>query len=115
MLRRADEDVVAGKERDRLELGCEPGKGHNAEIDLMGTDGLNRLGRRGIAHDHVNPRMTGTVVLEQRRQAIARRGIGGTQYQPPALELVKVGEFLLRLLQELVELHAVTSQNLPRL
>ena len=75
MLRMADEDVVTGKERDRLELGFEPGQGHDAEIDLMGTDGLNRLGRRGIAHDHVNPRMTGTVMLEQRWQTIARRSI----------------------------------------
>ncbi len=75
MLRMADEDVVTGKERDRLELGFEPGKGDDAKIDLMGTDRLNRLGRRGIAHDHVNPRMTGTVMLEQRRQTIARRSI----------------------------------------
>ena len=54
------------------------------------------------------------VVLEQRRQAIAHRRICGTQHQAPALALVKVGEFLLRLLHDLVALQAVTSQNLPR-
>jgi hypothetical protein len=61
--------------RDRFDLGFEPGKSHDAEVDLMGTDCFNGLGRRGIAHDHVNARMMGTVTLEQRRQAIARCGI----------------------------------------
>src|SRR5215467_10736094 len=45
MLRMADEDVVAGKEWDRLELGFETDQGHDTEIDLMGTHCLNRLGR----------------------------------------------------------------------